>query len=215
MPDLFPTTKEAESEAQKELPIVNHLGPDSFKPDGLRPFFEYRKLGIEELTNGKVGAHVIRAKPGQHADAPRHTHTLDFQFVYVLKGWAVFEYEGYGEHKLVEGSTVYQPPGIKHKEIAHSDDFEVLEITMPGHERDETVIRGQRYAATGVPEYWIVDPTAQTMTFLRLADSIYQEQPLAPDGRYRPAVPLCVRLAIGEVVSAGVRGTHYASVGMA
>jgi quercetin dioxygenase-like cupin family protein len=131
MPDLFPTTKEAESEAQKELPIVNHLGPDSFEPDGLRPFFEYRKLGIEALTGGKVGAHVIRAKPGQHPDAPRHTHTLDFQFVYVLKGWAIFEYEGYGEHKLVEGSTVYQPPGIKHKEIAHSDDFEVLEITMP------------------------------------------------------------------------------------
>jgi uncharacterized RmlC-like cupin family protein len=131
MPDLFPTTKEAESEAQKELPIVNHLAPDSFRPDGLRPFFEYRKLGIEALTAGKVGAHVIRAKPGRHADAPRHTHTLEFQFVYVLKGWAIFEYEGYGEHKLVEGSTVYQPPGIRHKEIAHSDDFEVLEITMP------------------------------------------------------------------------------------
>jgi quercetin dioxygenase-like cupin family protein len=131
MPDLFPTTKEAESEAQKELPIVNHLGPGSFKPDGLRPFFEYRGLGIEALTGGKVGAHVIRAKPGHHPDAPRHSHTLDFQFVYVLKGWAIFEYEGYGEHKLVEGSTVYQPPGIKHKEIAHSDDFEVLEITMP------------------------------------------------------------------------------------
>jgi hypothetical protein len=71
------------------------------------------------------------AKPGEHVDAPRHTHTLSFQFIYVLKGWAIFEYEGYGEHKLVEGSTVYQPPGIRHKEIAHSDDFEVLEITMP------------------------------------------------------------------------------------
>ena len=55
---------------------------------------------------------MIRAKPGQHGDAPRHTHTLDFQFVYVLKGWAVFEYEGYGQHRLVAGSTVYQPPGI-------------------------------------------------------------------------------------------------------
>ena len=79
----------------------------------------------------QAGAHVIRAKSGKHADAPRHTHALSFQFVYVLKGWAIFEYEGHGEHKLVAGSTVYQPPGIKHKEIAHSDDFEVLEITMP------------------------------------------------------------------------------------
>jgi quercetin dioxygenase-like cupin family protein len=86
---------------------------------------------LKELTGGKVGAHVIRAKPGQHGDAPRHTHALEFQFVYVLKGWAIFDYEGYGQHKLVAGSTVYQPPGIKHKEIDHSEDFEVLEITMP------------------------------------------------------------------------------------
>ena len=110
MPDLFPTTGEAEKDKALELGIVNHLGPDSFKPDGLRPFFEYRPLGIDRLTGGKVGAHVIRARPGLHADAPRHTHTLDFQFVYVLKGWAIFEYEGHGQHKLVEGSTVYQPP---------------------------------------------------------------------------------------------------------
>ena len=36
--------------------IVNHLGPDSFEKDGLRPFFEYRPLGLKELTGGKVGA---------------------------------------------------------------------------------------------------------------------------------------------------------------
>jgi quercetin dioxygenase-like cupin family protein len=131
MPDLFPTTEEAEHDPTGKPGIVNHLGPESFEKDGLRPFFEYRSLGLKELTNGKVGAHVIRAKPGTHADALRHTHALEFQFVYVLKGWAIFEYEGYGRHKLVAGSTVYQPPGIKHQEIDHSEDFEVLEITMP------------------------------------------------------------------------------------
>ena len=144
MTDLFPTTGEAEEEKLKDetaagAGIVSHLGPDSFQKDGLRPFFEYRSLGLKELTGGKVGAHVIRAVPGQHPDAPRHSHALDFQFVYVLKGWAIFEYEGYGEHKLVEGSTVYQPPGIKHKEIAHSDDLEVLEITMPAEFETKTV----------------------------------------------------------------------------
>ena len=36
-----------------------------------------------------------------------------------------------GLDHAVAGSTVYQPPGIKHKEIDHSEDFEVLEITMP------------------------------------------------------------------------------------
>lgn len=132
MPDLFPTTDEAEKQKALESgSIVNHLRPDSFQPDGLRPFFEYRPLGLKELTGGKVGAHVIRARPGMHADAPRHSHALDFQFVYVLKGWVEFEYEGHGTHRLVAGSTVYQPPGIKHKEIAHSDDLELIEITMP------------------------------------------------------------------------------------
>ena len=137
MPDLFPTTDEAEKEqnvadaAAGKTSIVNHLGPDSFEQDGKRPFVEVRPLGLRELTGGKIGAHVIRPTPGRHADASRHSHTLDFQFVYVLKGWAIVDYEGYGEHRLVAGSTVYQPPGIKHKEIDHSDDFEVLEITMP------------------------------------------------------------------------------------
>jgi len=145
MPDLFPTTDEAAQvqnvakAAEQGVDIVNHLGPDSFKPDGLRPFFEYRPLGLDKLTAGKVGAHVIRAKPGKHADAPRHTHSLEFQFVYVLKGWAIFAYEGHGRHKLVAGSTVYQPPGIKHQEIDHSEDFEVLEITMPAEFETATV----------------------------------------------------------------------------
>lgn len=147
MSDLFPTTEEVTQEKLKDDAatggpnIVNHLGPESFKKDGLRPFFEYRPLGLAELTDGKVGAHVIRAVPGQHPDAPRHSHALEFQFVYVLKGWAIFEYEGYGQHKLVAGSTVYQPPGVKHKEIDHSDDLELIEITMPAE--FETTVEDQ------------------------------------------------------------------------
>jgi len=138
MPDQFPTTGKAAAETARDAGIVTHLGPDSFKPDGLRPFFEYRPLGLDKLTGGKVGAHVIRARPGMHADAPHHTHALDFQFVYVLKGWVEFEYEHHGVHRLVAGSTVYQPPGIRHKEIAHSDDLELLEITMPAEFETKT-----------------------------------------------------------------------------
>src|SRR5262249_20171851 len=134
-----PTTQETEAEKAKEIGIVNHLGPDSFKPDGMRPFFEYRKLGLAELTNGRIGALVARARPGHPVRAPPHRHAPHFQFIHVLKGWAIFEYEGYGEHKLVEGSTVYQPPGIKHQQLAQSDDFEVLEITMPA-EFDTAVV---------------------------------------------------------------------------
>jgi quercetin dioxygenase-like cupin family protein len=51
--------------------------------------------------------------------------------VYVLKGWVRFRYEGVGEVLLEAGSCVHQPPGIRHAEIAHSDDVEMLEITLP------------------------------------------------------------------------------------
>jgi hypothetical protein len=27
---------------------------------------------------------------------------------------------------------VHQPPGIRHREIAHSEDLEILEIVLPG-----------------------------------------------------------------------------------
>ncbi|MFV0475255.1 MAG: cupin domain-containing protein [Pikeienuella sp.] len=106
--------------------------PDSSAFEGgLRAFFEYRKLGIGEATKGKYDAHVIRAVPGRESPATWHRHELDFQMVYVLKGWVVFEYEGEGEHLLRAGSCVLQPPGIRHREVRHSDDMELIEIISP------------------------------------------------------------------------------------
>ena len=93
---------------------------------GLRSFFEYRDLGIKSATDGKFVAHVIRAVPGKHTEPQWHTHNLEFQIVYVLKGWVKFEYEEEGEIILREGSSVLQPPGIKHREISHSDDLELI-----------------------------------------------------------------------------------------
>ena len=47
-------------------------------------------------------------------------------------GWIEFEYEGHGVVRLEEGSCVHQPPGIRHREVGHSDDVEMLEVVMPG-----------------------------------------------------------------------------------
>jgi len=98
---------------------------------GLRSFFEYRDLGIKDATAGRVDAHVIRALPGAPFSGAPHRHGVTFQLVYVLKGWIAFEYEGQGVVRLEEGSCVHQPPGIKHREVGHSDDIEMLEIVMP------------------------------------------------------------------------------------
>ncbi len=118
---------------------VSHLAASAFESGGLRNFFEYRDLGIRDATNGAVGAHVIRAVSGKHASGDRHTHTLQFQMVYVLKGWVRFWYENHGEVRLEAGSCVHQPPGILHRELEHSDDIEMLEITLPADFETEMV----------------------------------------------------------------------------
>ncbi|MFT7593546.1 MAG: mannose-6-phosphate isomerase-like protein (cupin superfamily) [Paracoccaceae bacterium] len=110
---------------------ISHADDSAFVGEGLRAFFEYRDLGIKSATKGKFGAHVIRAVPGMESPGTWHSHDLDFQMVYVTKGWVVFEYQGQGEQVLRAGSCVLQPPGITHREVRHSDDMELIEIISP------------------------------------------------------------------------------------
>ena len=58
-------------------------------------------------------------------------HDCEVQFVYVLRGWVRFEYEGVGEVLMKAGSCFYQPPRIRHREIEHSPDVEMLEVVAP------------------------------------------------------------------------------------
>jgi quercetin dioxygenase-like cupin family protein len=111
--------------------MVRHFKASQFKKRGLRAYFEYRDLGIKRATRGKVVAHVIRARPGKAPHGQWHRHDCKVQFVYVLKGSAVFEYEGVGKVTMKAGSCFYQPPGIRHREISHSKDLELLEIVAP------------------------------------------------------------------------------------
>ena len=106
---------------------------------GLRGFFQYRDLGIDTATTGNYGANVIRAVPGKHSKGEWHLHKLNFQMVYILKGWLTFEYEGQGTFTFHEGDSVLQPPRIFHREIEHSEDLELLEITSPASFDTETV----------------------------------------------------------------------------
>ena len=98
---------------------------------GLRTFFEYRDLGIVEATKGKVLAHVIRARDSCPGPGGYHTHDLEFQMNYVLKGWIRVNFEDAGEVRFEAGDSWYQVPNIKHEVLEFSDDFEVIEICMP------------------------------------------------------------------------------------
>lgn len=110
--------------------VASHSKDADFKR-GLRSFYEYRDLGIRTATDGRVAAHVIRAAAGREFSSQPHLHHTQFQLVYVLQGWIEFEYEGQGVVRLEAGSCVHQPPGIRHRELGHSDDIEMLEIVLP------------------------------------------------------------------------------------
>jgi len=110
---------------------VTHLKNSSFKKRGLRGYFEYRDLGIKRATRGKLVAHVIRARPGKAPHGEWHLHDCALQFVYVLRGWVLFEYEGAGKVMMQAGSCFYQPPRIRHRELKHSRNLEMIEIVSP------------------------------------------------------------------------------------
>jgi mannose-6-phosphate isomerase-like protein (cupin superfamily) len=127
-----PAAKPKAARKPKQSFVVNHLNEADFKADGLRTYARYRDLGLAPATGGMVQAHVIRLVPPCTDEVrKRHFHKVDFQMVYVLKGWMKNEFEGQGEQTMRAGTCWIQPPGIKHTVLDYSDDCEVLEIILP------------------------------------------------------------------------------------
>ena len=111
---------------------VSHPREEDFK-SGLRRYANYRDLGMAKATQGMVQAHVIRFLPPFRREevAIPHYHDVDFQMIYVLKGWITTELEGEGAITMRAGSCWIQPPRIEHTVLGYSDDCEVLEIVLP------------------------------------------------------------------------------------
>ena len=112
---------------------ISHYRDEDFKADGLRAYAKYRDLGIAEASHGLARAHVIRLiGPCNPAEVSKlHFHNVEFQMVYVLKGWVKTYMEGQGETLMKQGSCWTQPPRIKHLVMDYSDDVELLEIILP------------------------------------------------------------------------------------
>lgn len=117
----------------KQRFVVSHHREEDFRADGLRAYAQYRDLGIAEATHGLARAHVIRLiGPCDPKEVSKlHFHGVEFQMVYVLKGWVKTYLEGQGEIMMREGSSWTQPPRIKHLIRDYSDDCELLEVILP------------------------------------------------------------------------------------
>ena len=117
----------------KQQVATSHHREEDFKADGLRAYAQYRDLGIADATGGLARAHVIRLIGPCNPDevSKLHFHDVEFQMVYVLKGWVKTYMDGVGETTYQQNACWTQPPKIKHLIMDYSDDVELLEVILP------------------------------------------------------------------------------------
>ena len=99
---------------------------------GRRAFFQYRDLLVGQATQGRIRAQVMSASQGMSEPTGWHYHTCEAQFVYALKGWVDLEFEDGRTIRLQAGESLLIPGGLKHNETATSEEFELLEVSLPG-----------------------------------------------------------------------------------
>jgi quercetin dioxygenase-like cupin family protein len=128
-----PASVPAKRARPKQRIAISHHREEDFKADGLRAYAKYRDLGIVEASGGAARAHVIRLVGPCNPDevSKLHFHDIDFQMVYVLKGWVKTYMEGQGETMMQQGSAWTQPPRVRHMILDYSDDVELLEVILP------------------------------------------------------------------------------------
>ena len=110
----------------------SHVKPvdTSWRSDGLRDFFLYKDLGVQDATAGKVIAHLVKANMAPEQGTGWHRHEAAFHIVFMTKGWARFMY-GDRETLVEAGDCVHQRPGIVHYLFDYSQDMEYLEVVGP------------------------------------------------------------------------------------
>jgi quercetin dioxygenase-like cupin family protein len=99
--------------------------------DGRRAFFKYRDLGVTDATHGRMRAQVTSTVAPMDRETGWHYHTCEMQFVYMLRGWIDLEFEGGRKVRLEAGDSVMIPGGAPHQETRTSDDFEIVEVSVP------------------------------------------------------------------------------------
>jgi uncharacterized RmlC-like cupin family protein len=120
------------SQAKSKI-VLSRVDGANWTRKGLRPFLEYRDLGLAEATDGRVGGSIGRAikkfEPG--GGAGRHLHNTDFHMIFVMRGWFRTEFEGLGEVVVRQGDCIAYQGEIPQQHIEYSDDFEVMQIASP------------------------------------------------------------------------------------
>ena len=98
---------------------------------GRRDWMKYRELGVTKASEGRIRAQVSSASQSLSEPTGWHIHLCEGQFVYMLNGWIDLEFTGGRVERVGAGDSVYIPGNTPHNEIATSDTFELVEISIP------------------------------------------------------------------------------------
>lgn len=91
----------------------------------------YRDLIPGRLGGRYIASHIAIPGGGPVSDWV-HFHEVALQFLYVRRGWVRLVYEDQGEPFMMRaGDLVLQPPGIRHRVLESSSEFEIIEIGAP------------------------------------------------------------------------------------
>ncbi len=115
--------------------IAYHSAQDRVEKEGRRTWLKYADLGTETATQGQILAHTMAfnaTKPRIDTTTGWHYHTCEHQFVYVTKGWVELQLEDGNTVRVHERDSLYIPGGYRHNEVGVSDEYECLEIVIPG-----------------------------------------------------------------------------------
>lgn len=104
---------------------------EDFSAKGPRTYLKYRDLGLRQVSGGLIHAEHLRVLGNEGGATGWHSHELDFQLVYVLKGSAVVGTEDGLTRTLRAGDCLHVPAFYRHNEISCSPDYEVLQILAP------------------------------------------------------------------------------------
>ncbi len=98
---------------------------------GRRSFMKYRDLGVTAASDGRLRAQVTSSSEGLSEPTGWHIHLCEGQFVYMLSGWVELEFAAGRMVTIEAGDSIYIPGGTPHNETRTSDNFELLEVSLP------------------------------------------------------------------------------------
>lgn len=120
----------AQSDAAMKL-MISFASEAKYVP-GRRAFFTYRDLGVEAASGGRMRAYQNASIAGMLDSTGWHYHECEMQFVYVLSGEMIIEFEDGTAAHFGQGDAFFIPGGVRHNEIYVSEDKDSIEVSVPG-----------------------------------------------------------------------------------